>query len=73
MRRFGVNRVMAPGGQTIAPAVVEVEGRRVKAFYALRGEQAFTEWIGGTALLREDSGCLTASMDDGRMLGEDWL
>ena len=40
-------------GKVIGPAVVVLDGDRVADYYLPSGEQAFTEWVGGTAVLEK--------------------
>ncbi len=64
LRRVAVHRAVLDG-VTLDNAVLEIVEGRVVNHYRLVGEPAFTEWLGGTAILERDEECgvLRAFMD----------
>lgn len=54
-RRIAVNKLITQDG-TISPAMVEIEGTKVNCYGRLSREIAFTEWLGGSAVITSFGG-----------------
>lgn len=67
MRRVAANAVSV-GGQTMAPAVVEISDGVVKRCYPLSGEQPQTEWAQGTITVKADQGGLLRAYKNGKQI-----
>lgn len=51
-RIIAANRIVIPTKNVISIGVIELEGTSVKKIYRLNGEQPFTEWLGGTIIVK---------------------
>lgn len=67
-RIIAANLVMDSNGEAITPGVVELEEDIVCRVYALDGEQPFTEWIGGTIIIKCSTDGLRRAYKDNVML-----
>ena len=67
-RIVAANRVVAAEGEMAAPGAVEIDGCRVALVTRLDGEQAFTEWLGGTITLRRLADGSVGAFKEGRQL-----
>lgn len=47
MRRIAVNRLHLKDGRILPNQVIELEDGKIVAFYSLKEEIPFTEWLGG--------------------------
>ena len=61
IRAIAAHDVLTPDGQHLEMGVVELDARGdVKRWYRLEGEQAHTEWLGGTIEIRHEGESLKA-------------
>ena len=68
MRRIGANEVITPDGESLRPAVVEIDNGMVQQWYRLDMEMPFTEWIGGTIELQADNNGNIMAIKNNRIL-----
>lgn len=52
VRHIAVHELITPSGETINMCVVDMIGGKVMGWHAMRGEEPFTEWRGGTLDVR---------------------
>ena len=67
-RIVAANRVVVSDRRTVTLGAVEIEDNRVTRVTRLDGEQAFTEWLGGTITLRRSADGSVSAFKEGRML-----
>mgnify|MGYP006935956514 CR=1 FL=1 len=60
-RKLAAHVVLTPDGQRLEMGVVELDTKgNVLCWYRLEGEQAHTEWLGGTIEIRHEGESLKA-------------
>ena len=67
VRRIAVHRVIANDG-AFDMCVVEIADGRVVNCYHFASEQPFTEWWGGTVVLRNDDDGVLRAYRDGKLI-----
>lgn len=60
IRKVAAHRALLPDGQVLRRPLITLEEGRVLSVSQLQGEEARTEWLGGTIRLQEADGQLQA-------------
>lgn len=63
MRHVAASIVVLTDGKDMRQACIDVQGEEVTAVRTLTHETPFTEWLGGTIILRHEDGVLKAYRD----------
>lgn len=72
VRRYAAHTV-SDGAESFAPGVVEIEAGHVVRIDALRGEEAFTTWLGGKIEIKADGHGHKVAIHNGKPLKQDTL
>lgn len=68
MRKIASHQLILPNSQQLRQMVVEIQSGQVVRYYPLQGEQAQTEWLSGSILLKQDTDGLISAFYEGKKI-----